>query len=162
IVRALNDRFALDLSTERVNALAFECEKAAHGTPSGVDNTVATYGQMLLYSNKATPRFKPVATKAPLPLVIGISGKESLTANNVAQVRAAWQRQPARYEALFDQIDRLALAGVDALAAGDLVELGELMNLNHGVLNALQLSTPELEEMIHVARRAGAAGANLT
>ena len=162
IVRALNDRFALDLSLERVNALAFECEKAAHGTPSGVDNTVATYGQMLLYCNQATPRFKPLATKVALPLVIGISGKESLTANNVAQVRAAWQRQPARYEALFDQIDRLALAGVDALAAGDLAELGELMNLNHGLLNALQLSTPELEEMVHAARRAGAAGAKLT
>jgi hydroxymethylglutaryl-CoA reductase len=97
-----------------------------------------------------------------LPIVIGISGKESLTANNVAQVRAAWQRQPARYEAIFDQIDRLALAGVDALAAGDLTELGELMNLNHGLLNALQLSTPELEDMIHLARRAGATGAKLT
>ena len=67
-----------------------------------------------------------------------------------------------RYEALFDQIDQLALAGVEALAAGDLGELGELMNLNHGLLNALQLSTPELEDMIHVARRAGAAGAKLT
>ena len=97
-----------------------------------------------------------------MPIVIGISGKESLTANNVAQVRAAWQRQPARYEAIFDQIDRLALAGVEALGAGDLIELGELMNLNHGLLNALQLSTPELEEMIHVARRAGAVGAKLT
>ena len=36
------------------------------------------------------------------------------------------------------------------------------MNLNHGLLNALQLSTPELEEMVHVARRAGAVGAKLT
>ena len=162
IVRSLDLRFGLNLSAERVNALAFECEKAAHGTPSGVDNTVATYGQMLLYSNASRPRFSPVATKVPLPIVIGISGKESLTANNVAQVRAAWQRQPARYEAIFDQIDRLALAGVDALAAGDLTELGELMNLNHGLLNALQLSTPELEDMIHLARRAGATGAKLT
>ena len=110
-------RFGLGLSLERVNALAFECEKAAHGTPSGVDNTVATYGQMLLYSNASRPRFSTLAPSVPLPIVIGISGKESLTANNVAQVRAAWQRQPARYEAVFDQIDRLALAGVDALAA---------------------------------------------
>ena len=162
IVRSLDERFALNLSAERVNALAFECEKAAHGTPSGIDNTVATYGQMLLYSNASRPRFSPLAPKWSMPIVIGMSGKESLTANNVAQVRAAWQRQPARYEALFDQIDALVLAGVDALAAGDLPELGELMNLNHGLLNALQLSTPELEDMVHVARRAGAVGAKLT
>jgi hydroxymethylglutaryl-CoA reductase len=162
IVRSLDMRFALNLSSERINALAFECEKAAHGTPSGVDNTVATYGQMVLFSNASRPRFSPLIPKTPLPIVIGISGKESLTANNVAQVRAAWQRQPKRYEALFDQIDQLALAGVDAVATGNLVELGELMNLNHGLLNALQLSTPELEDMIHVARRAGAVGAKLT
>ena len=94
--------------------------------------------------------------------MIGISGEESLTANNVALVRAAWERQPARYETLFDQIDELALAGVDALTDGDLAALGELMNLNHGLLNALQLSTPELEDMVHIAPRAGAVGAKLT
>ncbi len=162
IVRSLDVRFALNLSTERINTLAFECEKEAHGTPSGIDNTVATYGTMLLYSNASRPRFSTLAPKQAMPIVIGMSGKESLTANNVAQVRAAWERQPARYESLFDQIDRLVLAGVDALAAGDLAELGELMNLNHGLLNALQLSTPELEDMVHVARRAGAVGAKLT
>ena len=117
---------------------------------------------MVLYNNASGPHFSTLTTPVPLPIVIGISGKESLTANNVAQVRTAWERQPARYESLFDQIDRLALAGVDALIAGDLVELGELMNLNHGLLNALQLSTPELEEMTHIARRAGAVGAKLT
>ena len=162
IIRSLDTRFALNLSLERINALAFECEKAAHGTPSGVDNTVATYGQMVLYSNASRPRFSTLTTRVPLPIVIGISGKESLTANNVAHVRTAWQRQPERYESLFDQIDRLALAGVEALGSGDLTELGELMNLNHGLLNALQLSTPELEEMIHIARRTGAVGAKLT
>src|SRR5262249_33550069 len=56
----------------------------------------------------------------------------------------------------------LTLAGAEAIKVGDLVELGELMNLNHGLLNALQLSTPDLEEMIHIARRNGAVGAKLT
>jgi hydroxymethylglutaryl-CoA reductase len=162
IVRALDAHFGLNLTHERINALAFECEKAAHGTPSGVDNTVATYGQILLYSNASGPRFSTLTTGAPLPIVVGISGKESLTANNVAQVRTAWQRQPTRYDGLFDEIDRLTLAGAEAIKVGDLVELGELMNLNHGLLNALQLSTPELEEMIHIARRNGAVGAKLT
>ena len=41
-------------------------------------------------------------------------------------------------------------------------EIGQLMNLCHGYLNALQLSTPELEELIHIARDNGALGAKLT
>ena len=163
IVRALDEHFRLDLSDAQVNELAFDCEKAAHGTPSGVDNTVATYGRTVLYHRDAAgPHFDWLPIGAALPLVIGVSGRESLTANHVAKVRAAWQRQPERYERLFDQIDALALAGADAVRRGALAELGELMNLNHGLLNALQLSTPELEELVHIARKSGALGAKLT
>jgi len=162
IVRALDQHFRLALSLEHINALAFECEKAAHGTPSGVDNTVATYGRPLLFRNRGKPEFSELHPGVPIPLVIGISGKESLTATHVAQVRTAWQRQPVRYERLFDEVDTLTLAAAEAIRAGELGELGELMNLCHGLLNALQLSTPELEELVHLARRHGAAGAKLT
>ena len=40
--------------------------------------------------------------------------------------------------------------------------LGDLMNVNQGLLNALQVSTPELERLIDIARDAGALGAKLT
>ena len=162
IVRALDAHFKLSLSLAEINALAFECEKAAHGTPSGVDNTVATYGKPLVFRNRGKPEFSDLAAAVPLPLVVGITGRESLTANNVARVRENWQRQPKRYERLFDDIDHLTLAAADAIRAGELAELGELMNLNHGLLNALQLSTPELEELVHIARKHGALGAKLT
>jgi hydroxymethylglutaryl-CoA reductase len=163
IVRALDAHFRLDLDDARVNELAFECEKAAHGTPSGVDNTVATYGRAVLYHrDDAGPHFQWLRVGQPLSFVVGVSGRESLTANHVAKVRAAWERQPGRYDRLFDDVDALALAGAAAIERGDRAELGELMNLNHGLLNALQLSTPELEELVHIARRAGALGAKLT
>jgi hydroxymethylglutaryl-CoA reductase len=36
------------------------------------------------------------------------------------------------------------------------------MNVCHGFLNALQVSTPELEKMVEIARSNGAIGAKLT
>lgn len=163
ILRALNHSYKLELTNERINALAFECEKAAHGTPSGVDNTVATYGTVLRYiKQNDQPQFDTLKLGQPLDLVVGITGKESLTAHTVARVRASWQHYPDRYEGIFDQVAQLTEAGAEALAAGHLSELGELMNLCHGYLNALQLSTPELEELIHIARTHGALGAKLT
>ena len=36
------------------------------------------------------------------------------------------------------------------------------MNLNHGLLNTLQVSTPELEQLVMIARESGALGAKLT
>lgn len=162
VIRALSDHFKLDLSNESVNELAFECEKAAHGTPSGVDNTIATYGSTLLFENTGVPSFQEVRPARSVSIAVGISGKESLTATTVAQVRLAWERQPERYERIFDQIGDLTRAGTEALRDGAYQELGELMNLCQGYLNALQVSTPELEELIHIARTCGAVGAKLT
>jgi hydroxymethylglutaryl-CoA reductase len=169
VIRALDNSFSLALDEAAVNALAFECEEVAHGTPSGIDNTIATYGMPLLYqrapdagSGPATGNFQEIHLNEPVPLVIGITGRESLTANTVARVRRAWSTHQPRYDALFDQIAALTRAGADALRDGHFRELGELMNLCQGYLNALQLSTPELEELVHLAREHGAVGAKLT
>tara|TARA_A100001015_G_C14756550_1_gene619708 strand:- start:203 stop:838 length:636 start_codon:yes stop_codon:yes gene_type:complete len=163
IIRALNETYQLRLSLGQINDLAFDCEKAAHGTPSGVDNTVATYGTSLFYQREnETARFADIKLAQPLDLVIGMTGKESLTADTVARVRRSWEHYPARYEAIFTQIGLLTESAKEAVQGGQLNELGELMNLCHGYLNALQLATPELEELIHIARQSGALGAKLT
>lgn len=162
IIRALDIHYRLGLSDEEVNSLAYECEKVAHGKPSGIDNTLATYGRFLLYK-KGEPALKRyVHPRGEIPLVIGMSGVESLTAKMVARVNQAWQNNPALYERIFNEIDSLALQGVDAVEQGNLKELGEMMNICQGLLNALQVSCWEVEEMVQIARNNGALGAKLT
>jgi len=80
----------------------------------------------------------------------------------VGRVRMAWKQDQKLYEHLFDQIDALVLRGVQAIRDEDLLSLGELMNICHGMLNALQVSTPELEQLVDIARESGALGAKLT
>nr|WP_277347539.1 mevalonate kinase [Wenzhouxiangella sp. XN79A] len=161
-IRGLDRCFELGLDDEQVNQLAFECEKIAHGTPSGIDNTLSTYGRAILFRAGDEPLRREIAIPEPVDLVIGISGIESLTAATVARVRKARDAHPALYEGIFDQIDALVLRGVDALANHELETLGELMNVCQGLLNAMQVSSWELEEMIQIARREGALGAKLT
>ena len=162
VLRALDAHYALGLADDEINAHAYQCEQAAHGRASGVDNTVATYGVPLLYRKDNTPAFETVPASRPLPLVIGIGSQASLTAHTVSRVQAAWKERPARYEAVFDQIESLTQAAAEAMRNGYLEDLGELMNLCQGHLNALQVSTPELEQMVHIARSNGAIGAKLT
>jgi hydroxymethylglutaryl-CoA reductase len=206
IVRAVDTHFRIGLTDEQVCRLAYECEKIAHGTPSGVDNTVATYGQTILFQRtdadaavdaavrdaavrdamslpasdaaedaaevlhataagaptNGSPAMRTLSVPGPLPIVIGLTGTESLTAKTVAKVRERWQQQPALYEGIFDTIDSLTLAAVDAVEAGRFDDLGELMNICQGQLNALQVSSPQIEDLVQVARRAGAVGAKLT
>ncbi len=165
IIRATASCFEIRLTDNEVSTLAFECEQIVHGTPSGIDNTVATFGRPILFQKAQGARsaqFSVVTPAHPIPIIIGMTGVRSLTARTVSIVRTAWTKSPSRYDAIFEQIDGLALAGVSALERGDIAELGDLMNINHGLLNALQVSSPELEVLVDIARRSGALGAKLT
>jgi len=48
------------------------------------------------------------------------------------------------------------------LEKGDYEKLGTLMNINHGLLSAVGVSTKEIELLVHTARENGALGAKLT
>lgn len=162
IVRALDKHFRLGLTEADINALAFESEKEAHGRPSGLDNTVASYGRPIVFRPGDPPLVETLQVGTDIPFLVALSGKEGLTAKTVGRVRTAWKQNRKLYERIFDEIDTLALQSVSAIADGDLNRLGELMNINHGLLNALQVSTPALEQMVDIARKAGALGAKLT
>jgi hydroxymethylglutaryl-CoA reductase len=162
IVRALDKHFKLGLTDAQVNSLAFESEKVAHGSPSGLDNTLACYGKPLVFRAGDPPLVEPLNIREPIPAVIGMTGYEGLTAKTVGRVREAWQQDQKLYERIFDQIDALTLRGIQAIQDNDLPTLGELMNICQGMLNALQVSTPELEKLCDIARENGALGAKLT
>ena len=68
----------------------------------------------------------------------------------------------SQYDAIFTQVDELSLAGATAMRDSNYEELGRLMNICHGLLTAIEVSTPELESMVALARAAGAVGAKMT
>jgi len=162
IVRALDLHFRLKLSDAEVNELAYLSEQIAHGQPSGIDNTLATYGVPLVYRRGTPPLVEPLQIPKALSIVVGMTHNEGLTARTVANVAEARQRNPRLYEKIFDDIDALVRQAVSAIQDQDVATLGDLMNINQGLLNGLQVSTPELERLIGIAREAGALGAKLT
>ncbi len=162
IIRALSEHYKLNLDDATINKLAFRSEEIVHGTPSGIDNTMATYGKFILFKKGDPPMMKTLECPQPIPIVIGITGVESLTAKMVANVRKAWENNKMMYDRIFTEMNALTLRAVKAIKNHDLTTLGDLMNINQGLLNALQVSSWELEEMIQIARNAGALGAKLT
>lgn len=160
IVRALADFYGVKLSVAQTSALVFETEKLYHGLPSGVDNTIIAYEQPVYFVRGQTPQRLRVAR--PFRLVVADTGIPSETKVAVGDVRAAWQREPARYEKLFDEIAALVNEARTAIEYGRIEQLGPLLNANQEHLRALGVSSPELERLSAAARRAGAAGAKLS
>ncbi|MCU0235119.1 MAG: hydroxymethylglutaryl-CoA reductase, degradative [Thermoanaerobaculales bacterium] len=162
IIRALDLHYELGLSDDEVNQYAYRAEQVAHGTPSGIDNTVATFGRPILYRAGSPPQIEEIVFAKPIRFVIGITGSESLTAKTVARVRAARDKNRVVIDRVFRGIDALTGQALVAIKHHDLERLGDLMNVCHGLLNSLQVSSWELEELIQIAREHGALGAKLT
>jgi mevalonate kinase len=152
-------------SPARVLALALRMEETFHGTPSGVDHTVSAHGAPLLYRRPAPGRpgrVRRIRIGAPATLVLALVGPRRGTQETVAALRRRAARWPGRYGRLFTEMGRLAVEGTRALEAGDLEELGDAMNVNHGLLAAAGVSSPALDTAVDALRRAGALGAKLT
>jgi mevalonate kinase len=160
LVRALASFLGQTLETAQVSSLVYEVEKIHHGTPSGVDNTVVAYEQPVYFArNQPIERLK---VHTPFILLIGDTGIRSSTKTAVGFVRREWERDPAHYDALFDQIGDIVDDARRAIENGDINALGPLMDHNHELLIELGVSSPELDDLVEAARFAGAMGAKLS
>jgi len=162
IIRALSEHYELNLIDDEICRLAYKSEKIIHGNASGIDNTMSTYGKFLLYQKAKPPKKTEIIVNKPIRMVIGLTWVESLTATMVSKIRKAWEKNKPLYNRIFDEINDLTMQAVDAVKKYDTELLGELMNINQGLLNALQVSGREIEEIIDIARSNGAIGAKLT
>ena len=160
LVRALAGFLGHTLAPEEISALVFEVEKIHHGTPSGIDNTVVAFEQPVYFVRGRPIERLPVGV--PFTLLIGDTGIRSSTRQVVERVRQAWERSPARYDVLFDQMGDIADEARQAIEAGDVDALGPLMDDNHELLIELGVSSPELDELVEAARFGGALGAKLS
>ena len=165
VARALAD--ALNLqgpeAARRIEQAASASESAIHGTPSGIDQRAAMGDDFFSFARRPDddPAVAPIEAE-PSTWVIASVAPPSSTADMVHAVSSRHDEQPHLCEQIFDTIADISQRSVDALQRGDRQAIGQLMDLNQGLLNALGTSTPALETACHLAREAGALGAKLT
>jgi mevalonate kinase len=159
-VSAVERLFDAKLKNEEISNLAFEGETIIHGKPSGVDNNVSTFGGVMSYDKEnGIMRHK---LNHDIPFIIGNTKKKRSTKKMVENVAALKTRNPEKMDRIFDSMGMIANSGLDALMRAEKSKLGDLMNLNHGFLSAIGVSTMKLEILCHTSRNNGALGAKLT
>lgn len=178
MIRALLDWHGLEWPLAQVNELAFKAECTFHGTPSGIDNTVATFGGFCyladegrfpcpfehshrLSLNKCTASLLREKTE-PLSLVVIDTRRPRQTKTMVENVRRLRDDSPHVFASTMSQIGELSLAGYRHLVRREYRELGAVMTANHECLKTLGVSCPELDAMVSDALASGALGAKLT
>jgi hydroxymethylglutaryl-CoA reductase len=163
LIRGAHRFFGEDPSDARVAEMALELERVFHGNPSGVDHTVISHGGLISFKKgDPEPSFESVRPGRSLSFAMGITGPHGGTSREVSALKDRTQRHPDAYAHLYQGIGHLVEEAQKAITEGRLAALGELMDLNQGYLNALGVSTPEIEALCAIARERGALGAKLT
>ena len=164
-------RNEVELQTERINRWAFVGEMCVHGNPSGVDNTVSTFGKAVVFKRhdySKPPTVTPLFDFPELPLLLVNTKQQRSTAIEVGKVAALKKEQPVVTEHILDAIDKVTEVAHTQIAKqydevdGATEVLGELMKMNHGLLVSLGVSHPRLERIREIVDYAGIGWTKLT
>lgn len=157
---AFSRYIGLMLSREEISRIAFEAEKVVHGRPSGIDNTIATYGGAILYREGMFSQIKVGDIRDYF--IIADTGVPRSTREAVLKVLDLYKRYSQILEHVYIAAEKIVEEAKTALEEADTSKLGELMNINHGLLSAVGVSSLELERLVHIARINGALGSKIT
>jgi len=157
---AVSHLLGIELSRDQIFQMAYESERLVHGTPSGIDPAISTYGGALQFQKGKD--FTSLKVQTNIPLIVGNTRVERSTGELIANVRRIKEHYPSIIDPIIDVGGKIALDAVEALKKGNLPAVGELMNINHALLCAIGVSHESLEHLIHAARKGGALGAKLT
>jgi mevalonate kinase len=188
IIRALSEHLGHPLDDEQVNEIAYEVEKIHHGTPSGIDNTVVTYGKPVFflkipywvsppvggskfpplegtpprYGRKDKNAIASIHVAKPFTIIIANTGIPAPTKESVSDVRKLWEKNPQKMNALFAAAGSIAKTARQSIEGGHPERLGALMNENHRILQEMSVSSPELDHLTEASLNLGAFGAKLS
>lgn len=136
--------------------------KQVQGTGSGADVAASIYGGVLYYRqnrqsqcrqdlNPITP-IDIIKFEQSIPLTVIYSGSKTPTPEVIKAVQAQYQQTPELFTEIFHTIGQCTEKARLALNNQDWPMLGNLMNIQHGLLSALGVSNKALENIVHNLR----------
>ena len=158
-VAAITDLYQLNFTKEEISSYAYESEKVVHGKSSGIDNSIATWGGLLVFK-EGNIEIKELKHK--IPLMIINSNIPRNTKKLVLGVSERRDRHDKIMNAILLSMGILTSQVISEVDNGDLVKLGELMNMNQGLLEAIGVSHPLISQLTWDLNKMGALGSKLT
>ncbi len=156
---AINIEFGLGYENEELARIGHEIEKEVQGAASPTDTFVSTFGGVVEIPSRKRLELLDCG------IVIGNTNKGASpkkTAKLVQQVARLKEQYPDAINPIIKTIGSFAKQGEALVSEKNYTSLGKLMNVNHGLLDALGVCTVELSALVYAARNAGAYGAKLT
>lgn len=160
IVRAFFDYYEAALDRGLLLQLADIEEEITHRSPSGLDAATVSSKQPLFFiKGQAGTPFQMHLTGT---MVIADTGIKGATKEAIEAVQEQLRDNHQSTVAHIDHLGKLSTACKEFLTNNELMKLGTSLNAAQADLAELNVSSPELDHLIQVAREHGAIGAKLT
>lgn len=155
-IQALNMLFGYGLQLEDIASLGHSIERKIQGAASPTDTYVSTMGGVIMV---------PMKKKLDLidcGIVIGNTGRFSSTRQLVSNVALLKKHYPEIIDPILSTIGKISITGEELVIKKEYESIGNLMNINQGLLDAIGVSSSELANLIYAARNSGAYSAKIT
>ncbi|MEN4016930.1 MAG: mevalonate kinase [Methanobacterium sp.] len=150
----------MDFEKKEIARLAHKVELEVQNYASPLDTSISTYGGLIYL--KDAKKIVSLDINHNIPLVIGFTDQRGDTGKLIEAVKIRKESYPEIINPVIDSIESLTIEAKEAILNNDKKRIGELMNINHGLLDALGVNTLELSNMVYTARDAGASGSKIT
>jgi mevalonate kinase len=141
---------------ELINSHAFHIEIIFHAKPSGIDNSVSTFGNYVLFEKGTISEL--FNSKLNLDVLIVNSNVPKQTFTQVEKVRHLYTRHTSVLENVMQSIDALVGEFSSALKSNEAAQydiLKELITINQGLLYSLHITNSQLNTIVNLALNHG-------
>lgn len=141
-----------ELDLDKINEEAYKLEKIQHGNPSGVDNTVSTYGGFLWYRKESEnfKTFKNFVPKKIIPEMFLINtGKPIETTGQMIKLVADAQvNNKSYFDTVFRRIEMITKEFLGVLIGDKTTDFGDLISSNENLLEKLGVVSESTKKLI--------------
>ncbi len=159
LVSAINSFYNIQLNRRQISHFALDMEKLVHGTPSGIDNTVCTYGSIIFYEQG---EFRFIETPNNLNLLVTYTNIKHDTGKAIEKFREFTKQNPDYSDQLLSEMGMIAREAEHELINLNIEKIGVLMNKNQKLLEIFGISNENISEIIDIALNNGAFGSKIT
>ncbi len=160
LISSLHAFLNINSNLDEINRMAFEAEKIIHGSPSGIDNTISTFGGGIYYENEV--KRKILIDDKSCFFVIVNSLIPRNTKDVVEKVKQRRDKNKQEIDQIYEEIQSISTQGEMSLKKGDHERIGTLMSENQNLLEKLGVGHPELTKIIRLVDKHDALGRKLT
>ncbi|MEA1984051.1 MAG: mevalonate kinase [Euryarchaeota archaeon] len=155
-IKALDVMYNCGLDNVAIASMGHEIEMSIQGAASPTDTYVCTMGGVIRIPQRRS------LESLDCGIIIGNTHTYSSTRELVGRVADLRQRYPDVISPILSSIGNLSSRGEELVNSRSYMDIGDLMNINQGLLDAIGVGSARLSSLVHAASAAGAMGAKIT